>query len=149
VTTGGRSTPWTRLDAAVWTAAMAAAVAVGAWAWWEAAGTPVLSHQVPWVSGACGAFVVATAAHGSWILRGRRRIGLRCLALFPCDDNAATGDEVTPPVLPSEARTLMAAPGLRRYHRPGCPLAQGAPFMPAERPVHESAGRLACGVCRP
>ena len=95
----GRSTPWNRLDMALWTGGIAAAVAVWTWAWWQAAGTPVLGDQLPWVSGALGALVFAAATHASWLLRGRRRIGLRRLAML--HDDAGVGDEETRSALPS------------------------------------------------
>jgi hypothetical protein len=147
MTPGGSSTPWNRLDVTVWVAGMVAALALWSWTWWQAAGTPVLTHQLPWVSGALGALLFAAAMHAGWLLRGRRRIGLRRAALL--HDDAGAGAAVTETVVPFAAFELVAAAGLRRYHRAGCPLARGAAFTTAERPVHESAGRLPCGVCRP
>ena len=146
MTTGGRSTPWTGIDRAVWAAGLAVAAIVWAWAWWQAAGTAQLSHQMPWASGAVGALLLATMANGTWLLRARRRIGLRRLALLA--DDAGIADD-RPADAGRPGGPLVAAPGLRRYHRPDCPLARGAEFTAAAQAAHETAGRMPCGVCRP
>ena len=146
MTTGERATPWTGNDLALWAAGLAVAAIVWAWAWWQAAGTAMLSHQMPWVSVGVGALLLATMTHATWLLRARRRIGLRRLALL--DDDGGVSDDrpadAGPPVGP-----LVAAAGLRRYHRHDCPLAQGVGFTAAGRAAHESAGHMPCGVCRP
>jgi hypothetical protein len=43
--------------------------------------------------------------------------------------------------------SLVAAPTMSRYHRPGCPLAAGKATAPDSRAAHERAGRRPCGVC--
>jgi len=49
----------------------------------------------------------------------------------------------------SPEQHLMAADGMRHFHRPDCPIAAGRNWAPLPRVTHERAGRTACGICQP
>jgi hypothetical protein len=49
----------------------------------------------------------------------------------------------------ASAEHVVAAEGLRRFHRPDCPIAAGRGWSPLPRRAHEAAGRGPCGICRP
>ncbi|HVW32800.1 MAG TPA: hypothetical protein VHL53_09710 [Acidimicrobiia bacterium] len=139
-----QASPWDRSDVLRWSVAVLVGGSACAAAWWLASGRLRLDEQVPYASVAVAGLLVAGYAHLSWLLRGRRAIGLRRLALL--------GEPVrrTSPVA-AAGRTagpvFVAVPGRTRYHRVDCPLVDGRATVAGARSVHEAAQRRPCGIC--
>jgi hypothetical protein len=135
--------------------AISAGAAVMLLAWYRASDTVVVDDQVRWASvGLAGAMLVAVAGFVAVALLHRRmRLRFRSVTaeLEPCLAGMS-GTVVSGSAGPGgtgHGAVLVAAPNMRHYHRPGCPLAAGKPVRAALRADHERAGRRTCGVCAP
>jgi hypothetical protein len=109
-----------------------------------------LSSQAPSLNVAMVSLVAAGGANAWILIVGRRAIGMRRRALL--GEPAATSlraRQVAAPATASGSDTLVADPGLRRFHRSDCALVAGRGWPSASRTEHERARRLPCGVCRP
>ena len=120
--------------------------------WWGVSGEATVGHQFHWLALAVIGVLVCLAAGAAWLFAGMRAVGGRIRAVVPVPS------EVRRPVrelrvvsdaagLPAD--TLVAAAGMRYFHRPSCTLARGKNVRPAERAEHAREGRAPCGVCRP
>jgi hypothetical protein len=137
-----------------WTLALCA---VG-FAWFATSGESVLDDQVGWVAVAAAAVMLAGAVSGAWLLAGRRAVGLRTRHAVPLPAEGALADVVdlrmkaqviSAPVAEVDLADLVAAPGMRYFHRADCTLASGKAVAPAERAAHLRQGRNPCEVCQP
>jgi hypothetical protein len=92
-------------------------------------------------------------AEVAWLLDGHRAVVELRTAVLPHPQTVAPGVAVAAELAPlggSAPEPLVALDGMRRYHRPGCPLLAGkATTTAASRSGHERAGRRPCGVCEP
>ena len=142
---GGRA-PWdtgalVRLIVIVAIGAVLCAVA-----WTGASGHAEFKDQKGWVAVGVAGFLVAVAGQSLWLKQGRRAVAAhaaqlmgQAAALAP----AASG----PAAVTAGSDRLVAADGMRHFHRPDCPIAAGRGWAPVARRVHESAGRTPCGIC--
>jgi hypothetical protein len=119
-------------------------------AWWGVSGEATVGHQFHWLALGVVGVLVCLAAGATWLFAGMRAVGQRIRAVVPVPS------DVRRPVrelrVVSEAMAadaLVAAPGMRYFHRPSCTLARGKNVRPAERAEHLRDGRAPCGVCRP
>lgn len=119
-------------------------------AWFGASGSGSPMHTATWLNVAAGGFAVFGAGNFLWLLRGRRAIGERRVALISLEP--ADGPPAPPRSPraghassgPPTALRLVTVPGMARVHDPDCPLVAHKPVRPA------SAGDGdPCGVCQP
>lgn len=139
-----QASPWDREDVVRWTVMVVLGAATSGLAWWLASDRVEFHEQVPYASVGVAGLVLAGYAHLSWLLRGRRAVGVRRLHLL--------GDPVVrrSPVIAQVdggGPVFVAVEGRARYHRPGCPLLDGRVTVTGPRHVHEAAARRPCGVC--
>ncbi|MCU1692669.1 MAG: hypothetical protein JWM64_1760 [Frankiales bacterium] len=153
----GPSEPWVPRDAVRLLLCQVVGLFVLLGAWAGVAGSSRLSHQYAWTSLAVVGFLVAASGTGTWLLTGRRAVGVRLQELLASHEvtrdgyaGSAPADE-RPPVPRAEpaVRTgaLVSVPGAERYHRDGCVLVRGKSAVVAERAEHERAGRRPCELC--
>ena len=140
------SEPWHRRDMAVLLAGSTIGVALLAAAWTEVSAQRAPGRQMVWLTVAVGAVVVGGATNGLWILAGRRALGVRRERLL-AEVHAHTG--LRKPLRASRRDGLVAAAGMRHYHRPACQLVVGKHLATAGRAEHASAGLQPCGMCEP
>jgi len=144
---GGRA-PWSTGDLVGVVAVVAAGAAVCAGAWTGASGHADFRDQKGWLALGVAGFLLAVAGQSWWLHRGRRSVAAHAALLMA--EAAALAPVASGPAVPaSAAERLVAADGMRRFHRPECPIAAGRGWSPIPRPVHEAAGRTPCGICRP
>lgn len=131
-------------DAAV---RLAAAILVGGGVcflvWLAASNEPAANDQVTLIPVSVLGLVIALYAQAMWLLNGRRAIGERARHLL--------SDPSTIRASATEQRAdgaLVSGPGLGRFHRRSCPIAEPT-WTSTSREQHATAGRQACGVCRP
>lgn len=139
VTTGPWPVGW--LLGLLATAAVAALILLVAW--YAASGEGVLAAQVPWLNAAVGATVLSGLGNCAWLLRGRRSVGELRRSLFVA---APAQTEVANAVVAHVAGagpTWVRAPGMRRAHRPNCPLVAGKNVVEVD-----AADAEACGMCQ-
>ena len=151
------SSPWGSAQRVVLSVGWTLALCAVGFAWFATSGEAVLDDQVGWVAVAAVGVMLAGAVSGAWLLAGRRAVGLRARDGLPIPDEGQMADivdlRVKAPATATPARTNGAAPvassGMRHFHRPECPLAQGKPVAAAATTDHVKAGRTACEVCQP
>lgn len=127
--------------------ALAGGIAIVA-AWFGAGGTATPSQQSFWLQLAIVGFAVSAVGLSLWLLRGRRAVGERRVALVSLDP----GSE--PPVTEQPRRGargvststaplgLVRAAGMKYVHHADCPLMAGKTVQPASLGDGEP-----CGMC--
>ena len=116
-------------------------------AWFGASGSTRPSTQVAWLQLGIAGLIVSAFGHVLWLLRGRRAIGRRRVALLadvPRPDARTPEPRAARTGVPSDAQGLVRVAGLRRVHLPDCPLVAAKAVQPAA-----ATDGAACGVCRP
>lgn len=142
----GAQAPWSTNDLVRLIAVVAAGGVLCVVAWAGAAERVQLDDQTGWVSLAVAGLVVAVAGQAGWLLHGRRAVGrYRNQLLW---HGSWVVQHPTPSAITSSGE-LVAGEGMRRYHRPDCPIARGRGWASGRRSAHESADRTPCGICRP
>jgi hypothetical protein len=143
---------WGRRSRLVLGAGWSAGLLIVFLGWWGTSGRATAGQQFRWVGVAVAGLIVCLAVSAAWVFTGMRAVGTRIRVVVP------RPSDVPGPVVELRAvadstggrdDALVAAPGMRYFHRPSCRLAQGKAVRPAERAVHVREGRSACGVCRP
>ena len=131
----------------------AAGVAVAALGWWGVSGEATVGQQFRWLALGVVGILVCLAAGAAWLFAGMRAVGLRIRAVVPVpsgERRLVRELRVVPEAGGAVAAdALVAAAGMRYFHRPSCTLARGKAVRPAERAEHLREGRAPCGVCRP
>ena len=145
---GGRA-PWAtpdlvRLIAFVATGAVGCAVA-----WTGVSAHAELGDQTGWIALGVAAFGVAVVGQSLWLRQGRRAVAAHAARVLGGAAALAPAGPRGAPVTASATEQLVAAEGLRRFHRSECPIAAGHGWSPLPRRTHEAAGRIACGICKP
>lgn len=136
----------------------AAGVAIAGLGWWGVSGEATVGHQFHWLAvGVVGVLVCLTAG-AAWVFAGMRAVGLRIRAVVPVPSgerapvrelHVVAAGGAGGPHAAEAGDALVAAAGMRYFHRSSCALARGKNVRPAERAEHVREGRAACGVCRP
>ena len=103
----------------------------------------------PWLNLALVGVVISTATNGAGLLRGRQRIRRRIRLLRETLESDMGGRLTAAAAAESRDSHLVAAPGMKYFHRPDCPLAVGKPVRKQTRVAHGRANREACRVCEP
>jgi hypothetical protein len=107
----------------------------------------IYDDQVSGINLAIVGAVVANAAGVSLLLAGRRAVTARRVAVLGAVPKVVTIEASITPTASSSI--LVGGEGLTHFHRADCNMAEGRDWAPLDRAAHESAGRTACGVCRP
>lgn len=140
--------PWSRGDRVRLAVLVALGGAVCGLAWNGAATRSRLEDQTAWIALGVAGFLVAAIAQVVWLRQGRRAV-----AAYGAQVQASVAsliqDRIAVPAQPGWAGGLVAAEGMRHFHRPDCPIAAGRPWPPEPRRIHEAAGRTPCGICAP
>jgi len=142
-----RSAPWSLAGVVAIYVTTGLGLALVAASWWGTSGTVVVHDELPWLQVGIVGLVVLGTGNGVWLLAGRRAVGQRrrlLVADVDVDSLPRPGVAVT-----AEHPLPVAATGMRRFHRPECPLALGKPVVAATPDEHLEAGRAPCGICRP
>ena len=140
--------PWSNGDLVRLVAVVAAGGVLCAVAWTGASGHAELKDQTGWVAVGVTGFLLAVAGQGLWLVRGRRAVTAHATRVMTAAA-ALSPARVGPVGVADGGDRLVAAEGMRHFHRVGCPIAAGRNWTPVTRPVHEAAGRTACGICQP
>jgi hypothetical protein len=122
--------------------------------WWQGSGVTPDHDQLAWLNLSLLGLLVAGAANGVWLARGRRVIGLARSAVLPYPSSLMPLPAVSTNGNGHRPRTtrspgLVASPAMTWYHRSDCLLVVGKDGRAADRDAHQQAGRQACEVCRP
>ena len=117
--------------------------------WYGAAKEVSVSHQLPWLNVALVGVVVSAATNGTGLLRGRQKVGRRIRLLRETLERDTARRRTLTRRLQQPRTDLVAAPGMRYFHRTDCPLAVGKPVRKATRVAHGRANREPCRVCEP
>jgi hypothetical protein len=113
--------------------------------WFQSSGEDTARGQLTWLNvgllgiGCCG------AANATWLLRGRRSIGLARRRVLPAPVRFAPSEsELHPDFTLTEARWV---PGTQRFHRPGCAMLSGRDHRRLR--ASEVDPLFQCEVCEP
>jgi hypothetical protein len=117
--------------------------------WVGISGTVALSTQTRWLGFGIGSLILAGFAMVGWLVTGMLRIAALRRAVVAALN--ARGAAVKATAAPDSVGSTEygVAPGMRRYHRPGCRLLMDKQVKFDSVGVHVAAGRGACGICAP
>lgn len=105
--------------------------------------------EVAWTNLGVVGLIVFGAGNALWLLRGRRALGARRVALVRLEPARDDQTMARTPSATADAgsglATLVLLPGVDLVHRRSCPLVAGKQVVPAS-PNPETAS---CGVCSP
>jgi len=140
---GGRDwAPWTPRMLALSVAAMAVGVVLVVVAWIGASRESALAKQVVWVNTGVVGCAIAAAAQASWLLQGRRAVGVLRQQVLP---DRQSGRRAAAPAVARASAAFVALTGSERYHRVECLLVGGKDAVTIDR----FDGLRPCEVCRP
>ena len=134
---------WTPADRLRVTAGAALGAAIAVAAWWSVSGSADINHQIRVAPWSVVGLVVTCGSLLSLITQGRHAVSQRSRLLLgepPAWSAAASSPSST---------SLVAGPGLRRYHRTSCPIAHGQPWATETKDSLEARGARPCGICEP
>jgi len=141
---------WGRRSRLVLGAGWSAGLLVVFGGWWGTSGEATTGKQFRWLGLGVAGVIVCLAVSAAWVFTGMRAVGGRIRVVVPRPSDAP-GPVVELRAVPDAGADdgLVAAAGMRYFHRPSCRLAQGKLVRPADRASHVREGRSPCGVCRP
>lgn len=109
--------------------------------------------RLGWLNLGLAGLVIGGAGNGSWLLQGRRTVGVARQAILgpaPTTSPQAHTHVTRPePVDGAKHLALVAVVHGSLYHRVSCAFAHGREVTSACREEHEKAGLRPCGVCMP
>ncbi|MEV6056678.1 hypothetical protein [Streptomyces sp. NPDC052107] len=153
---GKRAEPWQDRDVLMVCGTTLAGLALLVTAWFGAGGTASVVRQTAWLNLAVAGFALAAIGQCLWLLRARRAVGERRIALISLAPQKERADSYedsyegsyessyeAKPLRRTSTRLVRAA-GMVKLHRPDCPLLVGKDVVVAA----PEAGEL-CGVCAP
>lgn len=141
---------WDRRSRLVLVAGWSVGLLVVFGGWWGMSGEATADDQFRWLGLSVAGMILCLAVSATWVFAGIRAVGERIRDVVPRPSDVARPVVELRSVSPAGADDLLvAAAGMRYYHRSSCRLAQGKAIRPAERAAHLREGRSACGVCRP
>ena len=111
-------------------------------AWWAGSRQAALDDQVRWVNLGVIGFIAAAVGLIRWVRRARDAVRDRRRQLLPDVADVRVAPEAT------VVDVVTVGPGLVRFHRPSCVLAQGRDWQLVDRAAATADGRQPCGVCR-
>lgn len=120
--------------------------------WAGASGEVRFEDQIRWASVGTVGVILIGAGSLTWLLAGRRNVGLHQRAVTERlrsrteDDRAAPGPAPeAEPVAPG----LVASRVMTRFHRTDCPLVRGKAVRAHQLATHQRRGRVPCDICQP
>ncbi|MGH3521132.1 MAG: hypothetical protein ACRDQ7_27900 [Haloechinothrix sp.] len=135
----GTGLPWRDGDLVMVCLTAIAGLAAIVAAWFGASGTVSVVRQAAWLNVAVAGFAISAVGLCLWLLRLRRAIGERRVALISLDPV----EDATPvAAAPTAEFELVRASGMSKVHFADCPLVVGKPVQPAYAGDGEP-----CGVC--
>lgn len=137
---GRRAEPWHDRDLLMVCGTTLAGLALLVTAWFGAGGTASVVLQTAWLNLAVAGFAISSIGQCLWLLRARRAVGERRIALISLTPREEDPYETKP--LPRTATGLVRAAGMVKLHRPDCALLAGKDVTGAAA----GDGEL-CGVC--
>lgn len=143
-----RPAPWTATDVQRWLSLSALGLVVVLVGWFLVSDKATYDEQMDVISVAVFGVILAAVGNGFWIMQGRRAVGERTRVLLAertASLSAVMAQGAGPARPPDDV--YVAGSDSTLFHRPSCALAQGRNWTPVEHHVHESAGRVPCGVC--
>lgn len=140
---------WERRSRLVLAAGWSVGLLVVFLGWWGMSGGATSDDQFRWLGLGVAGMILCLAVSAAWVFTGIRAVGARIQDVVPRPSDVARPVVEIRAVSPAGDDLLVAAAGMRYYHRSSCRLAQGKAIRPAERAAHLREGRSACGVCRP
>lgn len=142
------ATPWSPADLTVAVWPVVFGVALLAWSWWEASGSPSLDDQTGWVVIAVVATGIAAFGMSAWVRAGRRAVRERREHVLTALEEltGAGGADLTDPGWDTG---LVTYPNAQRYHRADCALVQGKRVQPLSARTRGSKTARPCEMCEP
>jgi hypothetical protein len=107
----------------------------------------VYGEQVPGIDAAIAGAALGNAAGALLLMAGRRSVMARRVAVLGAV--LAQPEPMAEISAPAGSPALVAGEGLTHFHRSDCAMAADRNWPVLDRVVHERAGRLPCGACRP
>lgn len=132
---------WTATDRRLLGLRLGAGAAVVVLSWFLASGKAEPADQIPFTALSVLGGLVGMYGVFAWVARGRRLVGERVRFLL----GVAPDRDVDV----ASAGTLVAGGEHTWFHRADCLLAASRHWPPADRAVHERAGRRPCPACKP
>lgn len=117
--------------------------------WWGTSGEATVDDQYRWLSLGVAGMILCLVVSAGWVFTGLRAVGIRIRVAVPLPSESPVPVVELRAVPAAVADVLVAAAGMRYFHRPACHLAQGKAVRPGDRASHVQEGRSPCGVCRP
>ena len=117
--------------------------------WWGTSGKATTDDQFRWLALGVVGIILCLAVSAAWVFAGMRAVGARIRDIVPRPSEVRPVVDLRAASDTTADDVIVAAAGMRYYHRSSCRLAQGKAVRPAERTAHLREGRSACGVCRP
>jgi hypothetical protein len=117
--------------------------------WWGTSGEATADDQFRWVGLGVAGMILCLAVSATWVFTGMRTVGARIDVAVPRPSGVAGPVVELRAVDRDGDDVLVAAAGMRYYHRRSCRLARGKAVRAADRATHHREGRRPCGVCRP
>jgi hypothetical protein len=148
-----QSLPW-RLNHLVVAYALNAAGLVALLAsWFLTSGTVRDTSQVRWLVLGIGGVVISGATNAFWLLVGRSAVTARkrtvLSPILRVENLTAPAERCGDSVSIHSLDTLVAASGMKRFHRIECQLVDGKDVRAESLSEHHRAGRRPCGLCEP
>ena len=117
--------------------------------WWGTSGEATTDDQFRWLGLAVAGMILCLAVSAVWVFSGMRTVGSRIEVALPRPAEAVRPAVELRAVDRAADDVLVAAAGMRYFHRRSCRLAQGKTVRAGDRASHLKDGRRPCGVCRP
>jgi hypothetical protein len=148
---GRGGAPWTTPHLVRVIVPVAVGALIVALAWNGVSARAQLNDQKGWITVGVAGFAMAVAGQMVWLKRGRRAVAIHAARLQD-DVSALVARQSRPAPAPIRADGvradgLIAATGMRHFHRSGCPIVAGQAWRSEPRGAHEAAGRTPCGIC--
>ena len=140
---------WGRRSRVVLAAGWSIGLLVVCLSWWGTSGEATADDQYRWLGLGVAGMIVCMVVGAGWVFTGMRAVGTRIRVAVPRPPETSVPVVELRAVPDDVADVLVAAAGMRYFHRSSCRLAQGKAVRPADRATHAREGRSACGVCRP
>jgi len=148
-----RSGPWSSSQFAALVAGNSLAVLLAFVGWLRASSEGRAGDQIVWLNVSFAGVVVAIAANGFFLARGRQTVRLATPVALA--GSLRSGAAAAPARADGSAQAsprsgrVVAVAGLKRYHRFECALVAGKTVEQAQADSFAGSGLIPCEVCEP
>jgi hypothetical protein len=146
--------PWTSDNLARLLLLNAGALALMIASWYLISGSTSLRQQMAWLKMSMFGLALSGVANGLWLMAGRHAVGLarvqvlgRLQTAYAAEDAGREFAHDTPEA--SRVDVVYLGPRMTRFHRDGCPLAQGRRLTAMSRSDVVIRGHQPCELCEP